>query len=294
MSSDSTISTTSLTALSRDSPAGSVRASSPNEAAIDAIRAHHAQLAEQLHVHTNAVVTAARTGECGRERDALHDWYRTELMPHVVAEEHALYSPVSQLDAARLLISGMLAEHRFLVSLIADLALASDPFQVATTAVAAQAVFTVHLSKENDLLLPALDQAGLNLPTILDGMHEILGHPHNDAEHDGCGCGCDHDAGDAQDAPLQISTRPEELQMSTQPEEADGDLDVRALPHGQRHEIIFARLDQLQPGQALVIVNDHDPKPLRYQTAAMWPDRFVWSYLQAGPQIWRVAISRAG
>jgi len=294
MSSDGTSSAASLTALSRDPAAGSARASSPNEAAIDAIRAHHAQLAEQLHVHTNAVVTAARTGECGRERDALHAWYRTELMPHVVAEEHALYGPVSELDATRLLISGMLAEHRFLVSLIADLALTSDPFQVATTAAAAQAVFAVHLSKENDLLLPALDQAGLNLPAILDGMHEILGHPHDGAAHDGCGCGCDHDAGEAQDAPLQISTRPEELPMSTQPEEAAGDLDVRTLPHGQRHEIIFARLDQLQPGQALVIVNDHDPKPLRYQTAAMWPDRFVWSYLQSGPQVWRVAISRAG
>ena len=199
---------------------GSVRASSPNEAAIDAIRARHAQLSWQLHVHPNAVVTAARTGECGRERDALHNRYRTELMPHVVAEEHALYSPG------------------------------------------------------------------------LDGMDEILGYPHDGAAHDDCGC--DHDAGEAQDAPPQISTQPEELPMSTQPEEAEGDLDVRTLPHGQRHEIIFARLDQLQPGQALVIVNDHDPKPLRYQTAAMWPDRFVWSYLQAGPQIWRVAISRAG
>ena len=90
MSSDGTSSAASLTALSRDPAAGSARASSPNEAAIDAIRAHHAQLAEQLHVHTNAVVTAARTGECGRERDALHNWYRTELMPHVAAEEHAL------------------------------------------------------------------------------------------------------------------------------------------------------------------------------------------------------------
>lgn len=81
-------------------------------------------------------------------------------MSHVVAEEHALHSPVSELNATRPLISGMLAEHRFLVSLIADLALASDPFQVATTAVAARAVFTVHLSKEDDLLLSALDQAG--------------------------------------------------------------------------------------------------------------------------------------
>lgn len=48
---------------------------------IEAIRAHHAQLADQLQVHTDAVVTAASNGECGRERDALHDWYRTELIP---------------------------------------------------------------------------------------------------------------------------------------------------------------------------------------------------------------------
>jgi uncharacterized protein (DUF2249 family) len=291
MSPDSRITTTTPTAQSRTSRAESVRAGSPNEAAIDAIRVHHAQLAEQLRVRTDAVVIAAETGECGRERDALHDWYRTELMPHIVAEEHALYGPVAELDATRLLISGMLAEHQFLVSLIGDLAQAPDPFQAAITAVASRAVFTVHLSKENDLLLSALDQAGLDLPTILDGMHEILGHPRKDAGHDDCGCGSDHDAGEGQAETLQIGTRP----GKTAPlGEADGDLDVRALPHGQRHDIIFARLDQLQPGQALVIINDHDPKPLRYQAGAIWPDRFVWSYLQAGPQIWRVAISHAG
>jgi uncharacterized protein (DUF2249 family) len=72
------------------------------------------------------------------------------------------------------------------------------------------------------------------------------------------------------------------------------ELDVRALPHGTRHEIIFAKLDRLGPGDSLIIVNDHDPKPLRYQTGAMWPDRFDWSYLESGPQQWRVAITRAG
>jgi uncharacterized protein (DUF2249 family) len=230
---------------------------SSNEAVIGAIRAHHAQLAGQLHSRTDAVATAARTGECAREHDALRHWYRTDLMPHIVAEEQALYRPASELEATRLLIRGMLAEHLFLVSLVADLAMASDPFQVASTAIASQAVFTVHLSKENDLLLPALDQAGLNLSAILDGMHEILGHQDDDAT-------------------------------------VDGNLDVRALPHGQRHEIIFARLGSLAPGKALVIVNDHDPKPLRYQTSAMWPDRFEWTYQQAGPAVWRVAISRAG
>jgi len=265
--------------------AASDRAAGPNEAVVDAIRAHHAQLAEQLQVRTDAVATAARAGECGRERDALHEWYRAELMPHIVAEEQALYSPATELSSTRLLVCGMLAEHRSLVSLIADLASASDPFQVATTAVASQAVFTVHLDKENDLLLPALDEAGLDLAAILDGMHQILGHPPDEAEHAGCGCGCDHDASDGQPALLQVGAPRQD---------ADGELDVRALPHGQRHEIIFARLDRLQPGQALVIVNDHDPKPLRYQTAAMWPDRFEWTYRQAGPDVWRVAVSRVG
>jgi len=72
-----------------------------------------------------------------------------------------------------------------------------------------------------------------------------------------------------------------------------GDLDVRTLPHGARHEIIFSKLDALAPGQAPVIVNDHDPKPLKYQTSALWPDRFDWSYLESGPEVWRVAITRA-
>jgi uncharacterized protein (DUF2249 family) len=286
MSSQSTTTTaTTATDASQPTvlPADGARADSRNETVIEAIRAHHAELAEQLQARINAVVKAARTGECGRERDVLHEWYRTELMPHIVAEEQALYGPASAQDATRLLIRGMLAEHRFLVSLIADLALASDPFHVASTAVASQAVFSVHLSKENDLLLPALDQAGLNLVTMLDGMHEVLGH-REDTRNDGCGCGCDHDAG-----PVQVMT----LQVNSRPAEINADLDVRALPHGQRHEIIFARLDALAPGEALVIVNDHDPKPLRYQTAAMWPDRFEWTYRQSGPEVWRVAISCA-
>jgi len=71
------------------------------------------------------------------------------------------------------------------------------------------------------------------------------------------------------------------------------ELDVRTLPHGGRHEIIFASLDALEPGEAFVILNDHDPKPLRYQTEALWPDVFTWDYLESGPALWRVAITRA-
>lgn len=84
------------------------------------------------------------------------------------------------------------------------------------------------------------------------------------------------------------------MEHDAQSGSVDGELDVRTLPHGSRHDIIFAKLDQLQPGEALVIVNDHDPKPLRYQASAMWPDRFEWTYRDSGPQLWRIAISRVG
>lgn len=71
------------------------------------------------------------------------------------------------------------------------------------------------------------------------------------------------------------------------------DLDVRTLPHGARHDVIFARLQALADGETFVIRNDHDPKPLRYQTEALWPGAFEWTYLEAGPLQWRVAITRA-
>ncbi|MEP7764823.1 DUF2249 domain-containing protein [Sanguibacter sp. 25GB23B1] len=72
------------------------------------------------------------------------------------------------------------------------------------------------------------------------------------------------------------------------------DLDVRTLPHASRHDVIFARLEALDEGETFVIRNDHDPKPLRHQTEVLWPGVFEWTYLEAGPLRWRVAITRAG
>lgn len=45
-------------------------------------------------------------------------------------------------------------------------------------------------------------------------------------------------------------------------ERAAATLDVREMPPGERHPRIFEMLDGLRPGQALRLVNDHDPKPL--------------------------------
>ncbi|MFN8174501.1 MAG: DUF2249 domain-containing protein [Solirubrobacteraceae bacterium] len=74
----------------------------------------------------------------------------------------------------------------------------------------------------------------------------------------------------------------------------DPELDVRSEPPPRRHELIFDTYGRLTPGQAFVLVNDHDPKPLYYQFAAEQADRFSWDYLEQGPEVWRVRIGRTG
>ena len=69
-------------------------------------------------------------------------------------------------------------------------------------------------------------------------------------------------------------------------------IDVRSLVPMQRHQKIFELVDQLAPGGKFVLVNDHDPKPLYYQIEAEHPNQFLWTYLERGPQVWRVEIGR--
>ncbi len=70
------------------------------------------------------------------------------------------------------------------------------------------------------------------------------------------------------------------------------EIDVRNIPPYQRHQQIFAQVDALQVGQALQIVNDHDPVPLRRQLESRSPGQLQWAYVQAGPDLWRVQISK--
>lgn len=69
-------------------------------------------------------------------------------------------------------------------------------------------------------------------------------------------------------------------------------LDVRTEIPKRRHELIFETFAGLEPGAAYVLVNDHDPKPLRYQLEAENAGEFTWEYLEEGPEVWRVRIGR--
>ncbi|HVV92130.1 MAG TPA: DUF2249 domain-containing protein [Hyphomicrobiales bacterium] len=69
-------------------------------------------------------------------------------------------------------------------------------------------------------------------------------------------------------------------------------VDLRSLVPMQRHQLIFQLVDELVPGGSFVFVNDHDPKPLYYQLEAEHPRQFSWTYLEQGPEVWRVEIGR--
>ncbi len=69
-------------------------------------------------------------------------------------------------------------------------------------------------------------------------------------------------------------------------------LDLRPMPPFERHEKIFQRWDSLTPGETLKIINDHDPRPLRYQFATMYEGEFQWEYEQEGLIDWVVKIKR--
>ena len=69
-------------------------------------------------------------------------------------------------------------------------------------------------------------------------------------------------------------------------------LDLRSIPPSERHGKIFQTLDALNSGEIMKIINDHDPKPLRYQLEAEYTDKFEWEYEREGPMDWIVNIKK--
>ena len=69
-------------------------------------------------------------------------------------------------------------------------------------------------------------------------------------------------------------------------------VDVREIAPRDRHALIFAGFDAWKAGESLELLNDHDPAPLRHHFEHRSPGNFDRSYLQAGPDPWRVRVAK--
>lgn len=254
-----------------------------DHAAADAVVAHHSELSASLARRVAAVRSAARNGGEGwrEHRQELLTWLRTELLPHAAAEEQALYPPAAADPAGRLLVEGMLGEHRAIGRLVAELEAAGTAVDAAGAARALQALFQVHLEKENDLVLPILLSAeNASLATVLAGMHDLLGEKPGEATGGGgCGCGGDGACGAAASEPAPV------LSVDTR-------LDVRDIPHAQRHARVLAAISELPADGALVLIAPHAPLPLLSEIDRRFPGQIDTQWLQEGPQVWQVRLHR--
>jgi uncharacterized protein (DUF2249 family) len=75
----------------------------------------------------------------------------------------------------------------------------------------------------------------------------------------------------------------------------EAELDARVLPKPEKHKTIFATFAKLAVGESFVLLNDHEPEPLRLEFEREHPGSYGWEYLEKGRDrgaLWRTRISR--
>jgi uncharacterized protein (DUF2249 family) len=70
-------------------------------------------------------------------------------------------------------------------------------------------------------------------------------------------------------------------------------VDLRCLGNcTDRKAHVLATFDTLAAGEGLVVLNDHMPNGLRRHLEELRPGAFAWAALEAGPEVFRVEITR--
>ncbi len=308
--------------------------------ALDAMLRHHRTLVDDVDDRIRVLAGALDSGTTYQPAVVeLVAYLADEVIPHAVAEELSIYRTAATLTDLAATVEGMISEHRVLVAAIESLATAPSGPAALSRALEIGALFSAHVVKENELLLPALvGDDRVDLVALLKDMHHLTEDSSNAPQPSVT------PAGDSEGIVLSLlleaatdlanvglgdractlvasawaalrSSRPElavrttaslhrlARSLASEPIELRsramnpttgpmGELDVRHLAPAQRHETIFAAYHALAPGSGYVLVNDHDPKPLRYQFEAEHAGEFTWEAIESGPVVWRVAISR--
>ena len=69
-------------------------------------------------------------------------------------------------------------------------------------------------------------------------------------------------------------------------------IDVRSMVPRERHPHIFATFDSMARGDTILLINDHDPKPLFYQFQAERAGQVNWTPQEQGPERWVIRIEK--
>lgn len=314
-----------------------------DDTALEAMLAHHRALTAGLRSRQGALAGAVAAGAphhapLGEMVAFLAD----EILPHTRAEEATIYRTAIELQQAALTegVLAMVDEHRQFEAATTTLASTDDGDPLVRLAAEITDLFDAHVAKENEVVLPALNDRH-SLSQLLRQMHRYLETHETAASVATADRGLDEVVGalvealdrvavlgepdracrlaasawraihhDRPDLGRRLTAALHHLARKTDntaagehsntPVPVDApttreapELDVREVPPARRHQIIFTAYHALPPAGGFVLVNDHDPKPLRYQFEAEHRDEFTWQYLQSGPRVWKVRIGKA-
>ena len=70
------------------------------------------------------------------------------------------------------------------------------------------------------------------------------------------------------------------------------ELNVSTLACDNKQKAIFDTIDALSVGQSIMLVNDHDPKPMRNLINTKFPDQFTWEYSLKTQEVIKIIITR--
>jgi uncharacterized protein (DUF2249 family) len=233
----------------------------------EAIRKHHLSLAKTLQAHARAV----GGGQSQVERDAFVAFLKGDLLPHASGEERHLYALVDGLVQQHgRPTATMIVDHEFINNYVTKIETITRQLASATDGELSQllgrlrdlalrldAIVELHLAKEERIYLPLIEEH-----VDEERQSNVLRAIHGSYE--------------------------KEKKMTE-----DRPLDVRNVVPRERHTVIFDTFNGLKPGEAFVLINDHDPRPLYYQFQAEHTGQFSWDYLEQGPEVWRVRIGRS-
>lgn len=104
-------------------------------------------------------------------------------------------------------------------------------------------------------------------PANLIPVQDVSSHGAHNGHDGGCGCGEEN--------------------------EALPELDVRTIPHAIRHATVFGALQGLRPQTAMILIAHHNPLPLLAQIEQMFSGGVEVTYLQEGPEEWKLRMYRA-
>ncbi|WP_134727372.1 DUF2249 domain-containing protein [Amycolatopsis nivea] len=224
--------------------------------ASEALRAESGRVLAQYREKAAVVTELQLDGSAREEANArLIEFATGRLTEYLSAADRVLNATAAGAPATRLLVRALRRIQDAVLRTVEELRESDTSAQVSHAAQALDALLGAYLDAETSVLLPALaDLPGADVPILVDDLRTLL------------------DGGELDRAEV---------------------LDVREIPHGTRHPRIFGRYARLAPGESFVLVNNHDPKPLRREFTATHGEDFTWEYVESGPEKWQVRIGRA-